>query len=183
MILDRESLVRDTAGHASWLQTTKVPLRNTEGKVIGLIGVNRDVTARRQAEEEIRAANEALQRTLAKLQASHEQLKGMQLQLIEAEKMKSVGRLAAGVAHEVKNPLAIIGLGIGYVSRTVAKDDPNLAAVIDADARRHRPGRAGDPRAARFRRPAATGVAARRTCWRSSSRRWCWCGTSWRRAG
>ncbi|MGB0259316.1 MAG: PAS domain-containing protein, partial [Coraliomargarita sp.] len=78
----------------TWYLISKVPLISTTGETIGIIGISRDITDQKENEYKLR-------RTI-------HVLKDTQMQLLEAEKLKTVGRLAAGVAHEVKNPLTVI---------------------------------------------------------------------------
>lgn len=49
----------------------------------------------------------------------------------EAGRLRSVSSLAAGVAHEVKNPLAILLQGVDYLSKKVPADDKNIALVLE----------------------------------------------------
>ena len=81
----------------------------------GAVLVLRDLSERRRVEAK-------LDRTSDELRRSHRELKQAQMQLIQAAKLESVGRLAAGVAHEVKNPLAIVQLGLDYLEPALASD-------------------------------------------------------------
>ncbi len=58
------------------------------------------------------------------------ELQVTQLQLIQSEKLDSLGRMAAGVAHEVKNPLMMILTGVKILSKRVANDDESTRSLL-----------------------------------------------------
>jgi len=61
-------------GETGWTSTTKVPLRDRAGKVVGLVGINRDITQQKQAEEALRHSEEKLQRFATQLERSNREL-------------------------------------------------------------------------------------------------------------
>lgn len=130
-LINYEEPAVDRAGNSRWHCTTKIPLRDGEGVISGLVCITRDITDSRQAQARLEKVNadlarsrEELMRALTELQTSHRQLREAQGQLIQAEKMQSIGRLAAGVAHEVKNPLAIIRMGLDHLEQEIPADNP-----------------------------------------------------------
>jgi PAS domain S-box-containing protein len=105
------------------VHVVKIPIRDAAGQITGIQGIYWDITKQKQAEER-------LIQTLEDLKRSHEELKSAQLQLIQAAKLESVGTLAAGVAHEVKNPLQTILMGLDYFTRAVPSDNENVSMVL-----------------------------------------------------
>ncbi|MCK9594477.1 MAG: ATP-binding protein [Candidatus Omnitrophica bacterium] len=66
----------------------------------------------------------------AKLLQAYSELQETQSRFIQAAKMQVVGGLASGVAHEVKNPLAIISQGVEYLTKKVPLDDENISFAL-----------------------------------------------------
>jgi two-component system, cell cycle sensor histidine kinase and response regulator CckA len=125
-------------GSRFWANVIVAPLIGEDGRLSGFSKITRDMTERRRIEEQLKDANtelrkreKALQEALTSLTRTHDALKNAQLQVVQAEKMESVGRLAAGVAHEVKNPLAVILSGINYLSGRSAGDETAAGVVAE----------------------------------------------------
>lgn len=110
-----------------------IPLIESNGSAIGVASLVQDITQRKEAEDALRRANEELEQRvqertqqLAKinedLQASEtqlrekatvleqilHQLKQTQAQLVQSEKMSSLGMMVAGIAHEINNPVGFV---------------------------------------------------------------------------
>jgi PAS domain S-box-containing protein len=111
--------------------------KSPAGDVVHFSTISRDISERKLAEEQLLKAhaeltqNEAhLRKTLQELQASHEALKETELQLIQAAKLEAVGTLAAGVAHEVKNPLQTMLLGLDYLANNLRGLNDTTTTVL-----------------------------------------------------
>ncbi|HEY6004154.1 MAG TPA: ATP-binding protein [Anaeromyxobacter sp.] len=93
------------------IEATVVVRRDGAGAVLGYIGVSRDVTERRGAEAELKRASE---------------------RLAVADRMASVGTLAAGVAHEINNPLAYVIANLSAASESAAALPDGAVDLQDA---------------------------------------------------
>ena len=142
-LLDYEELVEDQdSGELGWTVTTKVLLRNGDGEVTGIVGIGYDVTQRKQMEarllersEALALANDTLLAEKAHQQALIRQLGNIQGQLLQSEKMASIGVLAAGVAHEINNPLAFIGANFSAIGRAARQMLELIEGYERAEAR------------------------------------------------
>ncbi len=111
-------------GKVLWVLTTKMPLRDTSGEIIGTCGISKDFTDQKMLEE-------SLEHSLAELQKTHQKLKSAQQELLEAEKIQSLGRLAFGVAHEVRNPLNTLSMAVEFLSAQPSiGNDPQITGVL-----------------------------------------------------
>ncbi len=69
---EKQAFLIDTqTGLKRWRQTTKVPLRNETGEIIGLLGISRDITAQRETEEALKKANEKLTEGITALEMNN----------------------------------------------------------------------------------------------------------------
>lgn len=132
-----EHRILHKSGCIRWIRNTAVPRRDPQGRLVAYDGLVHDITSRKEAEEQANQAyrelaenEEALKQTLAELKRAHAELKEAQLQLIQAAKLESVGALAAGVAHEVKNPLQTILMGLDYLAPNLGTANENVALVL-----------------------------------------------------
>ncbi len=81
-LVDHEEKELWPDGSATWVATTKMPLRDADGGIVGTFGLSRDVTARKRAEQELEISTELLRRKNAELQADLEMARELQTALL-----------------------------------------------------------------------------------------------------
>ena len=90
-------------GHETWILTNKLPLRDKTEKIIGTFGISRDIT----------------------------QQKKLQSQLLQTQKVQSIGTLAGGIAHDFNNILGIILAFVSILERSEG-DKEKISKSVNA---------------------------------------------------
>lgn len=123
-LLDLEEWVVWPDGRETWVSTTKLPLRNSEGQTIGIFGISHDITERKRAEQAIQQLNADLEKQTQQLQAANKELEAF----------------SYSVSHDLRAPLRAID---GYTRILLEDYEPLLDAegkrvcgVISSEARR-----------------------------------------------
>jgi len=113
-VIDHEQSIKDVGGEAKWISITRVPVHDSQGPVLGVVGLVQDVTEYRRSRE----------------------------QLIQSDKLAAIGTLAAGVAHEINNPIGFISSNLNtmnkylkkmnsYIERTGTEEDEDKEAILE----------------------------------------------------
>jgi PAS domain S-box-containing protein len=118
------------------------PIKDAQGGIVGASTIVRDITERKHAEAALRRMSEqAQQAALAERQRAQElaqalnDLQQVQAQLLQSEKLAALGRLSAGIAHELNSPLqGLLGLLTVYLGRVppTSREADQLAKMREA---------------------------------------------------
>ncbi|MDP8964630.1 MAG: ATP-binding protein [Cyanobacteriota bacterium] len=105
-----------TSQEPRWLLTNADPQLASNGSVERIVCTFSDITPTKQAESALRQSEAREREKATQLELAMKKLKQTQVQLIQTEKMFSLGQVVAGVAHEINNPVNFIYANIAYAS-------------------------------------------------------------------
>ena len=110
-MIDMEEKETWPDGRVTWVSTSKMPLRDANGRTIGTFGISRDITARKETEQKLQVA---------------------QKELLEASRLAGMAEIASGVLHNIGNALNSVNTSVALTADQLARSRlGNLSKVAE----------------------------------------------------
>ena len=117
LVTNFEAEVYRKDGSVIWISENARAVRDEKGALLYYEGTVEDITKRKLAEEALRQSEAKERERSEQLAQTLKELQQTQAQLVQSEKMSSLGQLVAGVAHEINNPVNFIYGNLAYATR------------------------------------------------------------------
>jgi two-component system, NtrC family, sensor kinase len=114
-----ESQVYRRGGGVIWIRENARAVRDERGNLLYYEGTVEDITEKKQAEEALRQREAQLRKQTTELGTALRELQQTQAQLIQSEKMSSLGQMVAGVAHEINNPINCVSSNLPHAENYI----------------------------------------------------------------
>ena len=106
----------------AWLaRFIAVPVQKLVEAAQGVAGGNLNVHLNLDSKDEIGNLTKSFNQMTASLREARERMQNTQVQLVQSEKMASLGQLTAGVAHEINNPVNFVSANVGPLRRDISE--------------------------------------------------------------
>lgn len=108
-------------GEFFWERAAISPILDDEGNITHFLAIKEDINERKLIEQQLeRSVAESVQLATS-LEFLNAELKSTQSQMLQREKMASIGQLAAGVAHEINNPIGFVSSNLRSLDKYIKK--------------------------------------------------------------
>jgi diguanylate cyclase (GGDEF)-like protein/PAS domain S-box-containing protein len=136
-LIGKEELEASEGGHEVWAMSSKLPIKDIDGSIVGTFGISRDITASKQTEQALESANSKLTGWVDQLEKRNwesallSEMGGLlQTCVTEAEVERTLSQFARDLFPGLSGALSMIKASRNAVERTASWGDPTVSAAL-----------------------------------------------------